>query len=197
MPVMSSVEGAFCRTALWTCFTRRVVLPWALQGRTLRGDVLEVGAGGGGMAEGILRSFPDVQLTVTDLDPAMVDAARQRLARFDDVTVIEADSTDLPFVDASFDVLVSFLMLHHVLDWPRALAEARRVLRPGGVLVGYDLEDTWLTRLVHRADRSAYRLVSNGDLSAGLADAGLIAGRPRRCWHGQAQRFLAHKPRRP
>jgi ubiquinone/menaquinone biosynthesis C-methylase UbiE len=51
-------------------------------------------------------------------------------------------------------------MLHHVIDWPAALDEVARVLRPGGVFVGYDLTNTMLARLIHQADRSPYRLLA-------------------------------------
>lgn len=40
MPVMSAIEGAFCRSAPWQLLARRAVLPWALGGRELAGDVL-------------------------------------------------------------------------------------------------------------------------------------------------------------
>ncbi|GGS31365.1 class I SAM-dependent methyltransferase [Actinokineospora fastidiosa] len=45
---------------------------------------------------------------------------------------------DLPFPDASVDLLVSSLSLHHWVDHAKAAAEARRVLRPGGRLLAYD-----------------------------------------------------------
>jgi hypothetical protein len=63
MPVMSLVEQTFCRSAPWRAFARRAVLPWALSGTPLAGDVLELGAGSGAMAEGMLRSHPRISLT--------------------------------------------------------------------------------------------------------------------------------------
>ena len=49
----------------------------------------------------------------------------------DRARVRRADATDLPFPDDTFDAVVSFIMLHHVIDWEAAVAEAIRVLRPG------------------------------------------------------------------
>src|SRR5918999_810087 len=142
MPTMSKVEQAFCRGTPWRVVTQRVVLPWALQGVRPRGHVLEIGGGGGAMAAALLADFDDVRLTVTDVDPSMVGVARRRLALHGDrVRVEEADATALPFADGTFDGVLSFIMLHHVLAWERALAEAVRVLRPGGALIGYDLLD--------------------------------------------------------
>jgi ubiquinone/menaquinone biosynthesis C-methylase UbiE len=127
--------------------------------------VLEIGGGDGSMAEALLQRAPDVSLTVTDYDPRMLDAARRRLARFGARVRVEwADATRLRFANDSFDVVLSFIMLHHVVEWERAVAEAVRVLKSGGVLLGYDLTNTPLTRLSHTLDRSVARPLSLGEL---------------------------------
>ena len=98
MPVMSRFEAAWCRSAPWRALARRVVLPWALQGRRPSGHVLEIGAGSGAMAAELLAVCPDITMTVTDVDPAMVDAAAARLRTFGErATVQVADATTLPF----------------------------------------------------------------------------------------------------
>jgi len=194
MPIMSAVEQMFCRSAPWRLFARRAVLPWALSGTQLTGDVLELGAGSGAMAEGIVRSHPDVRLTATDIDPAMVRMARRRLAGLDGVTVRQADVTDLPFEDDSFDGVTSYLMLHHVIGWPAALAEAARVLRPGGYFVGYDFTDTVFARLIHKADRSPHRILAADELRNGLAAAGFEDVTVRASYQNHVMRFRARRP---
>ena len=169
MPVMSAVESAFCRSGPWRSFARRRVLPWTLDGLELRGDVLEIGGGSGAMAEGVTRMFPDVRLTVTDVDEAMVAGASIRLSKHQNVVVERADVTALPYLAESFDVVATYLMLHHVIDWQDALSEAARVLRPGGMLIGYDLTDTRAARLIHRADGSPHRILAPDELREGLA----------------------------
>lgn len=123
MPVMSAVESAFCRSGPWRSFARRRVLPWTLDGLELWGDVLEIGGGSGAMAEGVTRLFPEVRLTVTDVDEAMVAGASIRLATHRNVVVERADVTSLPHLAGSFDVVTTYLMLHHVIDWQDALSE--------------------------------------------------------------------------
>lgn len=172
MPVMSAVESAFCRSAPWRSFARQRVLPWTLDGLTLWGDVLEIGGGIGAMADGVAERFPDVRLTVTDVDEAMVAGARIRLAKHENVVAERADVTALPYAAGRFDVVTSYLMLHHVIRWLDALSEAARVLRPGGMFVGYDLTNTGAARFVHRVDGSAHRIISPEELRAGLAGAG-------------------------
>lgn len=172
MPVMSVIERAVCRSSPWCSFAVRRVLPWALDGQVLSGEILEVGGGSGAMAAGMAAMAPDVRLTVTDLDEAMVDTARTRLARYPNVAVQRANVTELPFAAARFDVVTSYLMLHHVVHWPEALAEIARVLKPGGALVGFDITDTRLARFVHTVDRSPHRILAADELAQGLTSAG-------------------------
>jgi ubiquinone/menaquinone biosynthesis C-methylase UbiE len=129
------------------------------------GDVLEVGAGSGAMAAELLARYDQPTMTVTDFDPAMVEAASIRLGRFGDrVTVRQADATALPFPDRSFDAVLAWVMLHHTVRWETALAECVRVLRPGGHVVGYDLLATRPLRLLHRRDGAELRLMRVDEL---------------------------------
>ncbi|MBN9375699.1 MAG: class I SAM-dependent methyltransferase [Cellulomonas sp.] len=191
MPVMSAVEATFCRSALWRSFAGRRVLPWVLADHLLTGEVLEIGGGVGAMAAETARRFPITRLTVIDVDPVMVEVARSRLARFGNVTVARADVTNLPFEPASFDAVTSYLMLHHVIDWTEALTQIAQVLRPGGALIGYDLTDTRLARVVHRADGSPHRILTPAELADGLALAGFAQITIGLSWHGHLMRFHA------
>jgi ubiquinone/menaquinone biosynthesis C-methylase UbiE len=194
MPSMSGVEKAFCRSGPWQSFTRRVVLPWAMQSIHPHGALLELGGGSGAMAQETLRRFPDLRLTVTDIDPAMVTAARRRLGQTANAAVEEADMTDLPFADESFDVVASYLMLHHVINWKQAVSEAARVLRPGGILIGYDLADTRLAEWIHWADRSPHQLIASEKFAPALTEAGLDAVNVRQALGRHVVRFAARKP---
>jgi ubiquinone/menaquinone biosynthesis C-methylase UbiE len=171
MPVMSKVERAFCCGALWRTSAGTVVrsLPAAVLGH----DVLEIGSGNGAIAEQLAREHPDATVTATDLDPVMVSAATDRLRHVPNTSLRTADATALPFPDACFDSVVSCLMLHHVIDWEATLREATRVLRPGGVFVGYDIVRTPLATVLHQIDRSPFRLFAPDEFITQCADAGL------------------------
>ena len=81
-------------------FAGRVVLPWALHGRSVGTDVLELGRGSGAMAAELLRRESSIGLTVADVDPAMVAAANRRLAPLGDrARFVVPDATDLSFRD--------------------------------------------------------------------------------------------------
>jgi ubiquinone/menaquinone biosynthesis C-methylase UbiE len=99
----------------------------------LEGAVLEIGAGTGASFE----HYPvTVRVTGTEPDPFMLERARHRLEQLGLTNIVlqPAPAEQLPFDDASFDHVVSTLVLCTVRDQPRALAEAKRVLRPGGTL---------------------------------------------------------------
>ena len=171
MPTMSRFEAAFCRSRPWKAFAGNVVLPWSRRGFDPHGHVLEVGAGSGAMAAELLAHHRDVRMTVTDFDDDMVHAASARLAEYGGrVTVRQADATALPFPDASFDVVLSWIMLHHTVEWEKALAEAVRVVRPGGHVVGYDLLSTTPLRLLHQAEGARFRMMRFGQLRAVVRD---------------------------
>jgi ubiquinone/menaquinone biosynthesis C-methylase UbiE len=194
MPAMSRFESAFCRGAGWRAFTGRVVLPWALQGERLGGEVLEIGGGSGAMAARLLATHPTLRITVTDYDRAMVAVARTRLAPFADrADVQQADATRLPFPNGRFDAVLSFIMLHHVIDWEAAAGEAVRVLRPGGVLVGYDLVASRLARWLHQAEGAGHRLMTLGQLRDRLGDLPTEMITVRAGLAGLVVRFRARK----
>ncbi|GAA3514715.1 class I SAM-dependent methyltransferase [Georgenia daeguensis] len=196
MPTMSFLEASFCRSTPWRLLARRIV-PWATQNLPLAGDVLEIGGGSGTMAEQIVRNNSQVRITTTDIDPAMVVRAREHLAEFPSAQVRQADATRLPFDDESFDAVVSFLMLHHIVDWEQAVAEAARVLRPGGQFVGYDLVASRASSLLHVADRSPHRLIDPKAFTSSLRQNGLELLSLKYSLRGGVFRFLAGQNIRP
>ena len=191
MPKMSRVETAFCQSAAWGHFTGAVVLPWALQGHELHGDVLELGAGSGANAAALVQQAPGIRLTATDVDEDMVAHARSRFSS-PGLRVEQADATALPFENSSFDFVLSFLMLHHVRNWQGAIMEAARVLRTGGMLIGYDLTASPVAKLVHVVDRSPHRLVQPVELTAAVRQADLNISLRTGLVH-QVMRFRARK----
>jgi SAM-dependent methyltransferase len=141
-----------CGSGRWRRRLERRLLPWALQGVELGDDVLEVGPGPGTTTD-LLRSHTR-RLTALEADAAAAAALRERLGGTG-VCVVHGDGAAMPFADGSFSGVVAFTMLHHVPTaalQDRLLAEARRVLRPGGVFAGFDGVGSFLFRLIHLGD---------------------------------------------
>jgi len=174
------------------------VLPWALGATELEGEVLELGSGSGANATELLERYPSIRITATDVDPAMLASARRCLRSFGDrVDVREGDATALPFPDAGFDGVVSLIMLHHVIDWERALAESVRVLRPGGLVAGYDIVRSAPARALHRIDRAPHRLATAAALRGRMAELALVDIRVESRLGGLVARFSARRPLDP
>ena len=98
------------------------------------GDVLEIGGGTG--ANLSYYGAGVESLTITEPErPMLKRLERKARERNSHATILRAPAEDLPFEDASFDTVVSTLVLCGVDDQPRAVRELRRVLRPGGRLI--------------------------------------------------------------
>jgi ubiquinone/menaquinone biosynthesis C-methylase UbiE len=97
------------------------------------GKVLEIGAGTG---LNLPLYGPSVELTMTEPDPPMLKRLQRKVReQAPAVKVLRAPAEDIPFEDATFDTVVSTLVLCGVDDQPRALREIRRLLRPGGTFL--------------------------------------------------------------
>jgi ubiquinone/menaquinone biosynthesis C-methylase UbiE len=96
---------------------------------------LEIGAGTGYFSLNLLRAGVVAEATCTDISPGMLrtlEANAQRLGL--EVRTAACDAAELPFEDASFDLIFGHAVLHHLPDLAGAFAEFARVLRPGGTL---------------------------------------------------------------
>jgi SAM-dependent methyltransferase len=80
--------------------------------------------------------------------PAMLALARRRLGDDANLQVSEL-GRPLPFPDGAFDDVTASLVLHYLEDWGPALAELRRVLRPGGRLI-VSVDHPFVTNMMHR-----------------------------------------------
>lgn len=142
------------------------------------GDVLDVGSGDGAAA-GYLAPYCR-SLTCIDLNPRMVEAAKERLARHPNVRTDVADVHDLPFPSSSFDAVLLFHTLTYAERPPRALEECARVLRNGGRLVvlaldAHDRRDVtapYGERHAGFAPRALSRLLTRAGLTVTFSEIG-------------------------
>lgn len=97
----------------------------------VRGRLLDIGCGGGGMTQALHHYRPDLEVWGLDFSQGSVALA----SREDDgVRYCLGDAYRLPFDDSRFDGVVVFDFLEHLDDPARVLSEVRRVLVPGGIL---------------------------------------------------------------
>ena len=94
-------------------------------------QILETAAGTGVVTQALHRVLPDAEIVATDLNEPMLEEAARRV-HAPGVRFQAADALDLPFEDASFDLVVCQFGVMFYPDKVRGNAEARRVLRQGG-----------------------------------------------------------------
>jgi ubiquinone/menaquinone biosynthesis C-methylase UbiE len=147
-------------------------------------EVLDVGCGTGTLAIAAARAAPGVSVTGLDADPAILARARKKAAGAGlQIAFDEAMSTELPYPDASFDLVLSTLFFHHLPDEGKrqTAAELVRVLRPGGRVVVGDLGRPH-DPVMRAAVRTTVQLLDGttttalnvrGELPAVLSDGGL------------------------
>ncbi|MDG2022042.1 MAG: methyltransferase domain-containing protein [Phycisphaerales bacterium] len=108
--------------------------------------VADLGCGTGDAAE---RLAPVVaEVIAVDREASMLDASKKRLREFDNIRFLQGDLMDLPLEAQSVDAAVMMLVLHHLSEPAKALLEAAKALRPGGVVLVVDM-------VAH--DRETYR----------------------------------------
>ena len=96
-------------------------------------EVLECACGTGAISAAIAPAC--ARLVATDYSEGMLRRARTKLAACGNVLVEKADITALPYEDDSFDAAVAGNVLHLLPEPADALAELRRVVRPGGMII--------------------------------------------------------------
>jgi len=133
---VNSNHDQLCGSPEWAAYIQDEVLPAVTAGVDLGQEMLEVGPGPGAATGWLCQRVR--RLTALERDEP---AAAALAAKFPGVRVTVGDATRMSYPDCSFDSVGSFTMLHHVPTTAlqnQILAEALRVLRPGGVLVGSD-----------------------------------------------------------
>ena len=103
---------------------------------TANAQVLEIGPGSGYYSVEAARRIPDGRLTLLDVQPEMLAKSADKLkaAGMSNFVTQQADGQSLPFEDASFDAIFMVTVFGEIEGRDPFLTEARRVLRPNGVL---------------------------------------------------------------
>jgi ubiquinone/menaquinone biosynthesis C-methylase UbiE len=98
-----------------------------------RGLSLEIGVGTGRIALPLAER--GIDLVGVDLSQTMLSRLVAKVGGKSPVGLVTADATNMPLADSSVGAVVGCHVLHLISDWPRALGEVRRVLRPSGLLL--------------------------------------------------------------
>lgn len=107
--------------------------------------ILDVGSASGRMANEISKIFPGAQITGIDAYKKAVDYGKKT---YPQIKFLVADAHKLPFRANSFDLIVCYEVIEHLVDPLKALKEMKRVLRKDGVAIVAMDSGNWLFRVV-------------------------------------------------
>lgn len=142
--------------------------------------VLDIGCGTGTLAVLIKRLHPRVEVTGLDPDPRALARAARKATRANIAVRLERGfAQSLPFGDAAFDRVFSSMMFHHLGrdQRPAALAEVRRVLKPGGRLEFLDFAGGTHNLLAQIVHGRALNASAEDRLLRRMAESGLVEAR--------------------
>ena len=135
---MNENHARLCPSPEWAAVIQEEILPSLTEHTDLGEDMLEIGPGPGAATEWLRHRVK--RLTALEVEPEAAAKLADTYAG-SNVEVVIGDAAELGYPDESFDSVGTFTMLHHVPTLAlqnKILAEAFRVLRPGGVLIGSD-----------------------------------------------------------
>ena len=135
---MNSNHAKLMPSPQWAAHIQDEVLPQATAGVELGTDLLELGPGPGAATDWLRHRVSRLVAVEQEDEAAALLAARYAGTN---VEVVSGDAAALGYPDASFDTVATCTMLHHVPTralQDKVLAEAFRVLRPGGTFLGSD-----------------------------------------------------------
>ena len=163
-------------------------------GQTIHGRTLQVACVYGNLTPRLLaRLAPDASLEVVDILPIQLQNLGAKLPADDRVTLTQSDSSAMPLADASVDQVLLFFLLHEQPEDVRrgTLAEAMRVVKPGGkiVIVDYHRPSAWhplrllMRQVFHKLEPFAMDLW-NHEIQSFLAEGTQPKTVQKRTWFG-------------
>ncbi|HQU26685.1 MAG TPA: class I SAM-dependent methyltransferase [Acidimicrobiales bacterium] len=188
---MNENHAQLCPSPEWAALIHDEVLPALVALADLGEEMLELGPGPGAATDWLRHRVG--HLVALESDPVAAARLRERLGSTN-VEVLTGDATDTALAAESFDAVGAFTMLHHVATFEgqqRVLAEAYRVLRPGGAFLGSDSLASDGLHHFHEGD--TYNPVEPSSFLVRLRAAGF---RRVTVMVGDDLRFVAHKARR-
>ena len=142
--------------------------------------ILELGSGPAYFWKENINRIPEGwNITLSDFSSGMVDAAWRNLVvtgrafRFKEI-----DAQSIPFEDETFDAVIANHMLYHVPDRPKAIAEIKRVLKPGGRLIATTVGENHMKEVMNWFTRAQVGEIGESFASPFTLESGLEELRP-------------------
>jgi ubiquinone/menaquinone biosynthesis C-methylase UbiE len=144
--MISGIEKFYCKSRLhayiWKYLANKL-FPIFIPYFPPSASILEIGTGQGLGAIFLAEKLKDSSFVAVDYESDMVETAIWNVNNRglqDRIRVEWGDAVSLNFQDSSFDAVISITVLHHVPGYKKAIAEAARVLKRGGIFMIVDLD---------------------------------------------------------
>ena len=134
-------------------------------------NYLEVGCGNGHTCKYLARKYHLI-VTGTDVDPEMIQFAKENIDDMPSIRFLEMDATEMPFEDNEFDIVLSFGVMHHIGAWEKALEEISRVLKRKGFLIFGDIAYSRFATRIFRPIVKSYGVYTINDITHCLKSNG-------------------------
>lgn len=131
-PESSSIRGRLADFRAWTAYRH-----WRKRLENLFNDhnhisILESGCGPGFLSKNLKKWFPKADITLTDYEPTLLERSREETNL---LNIFQCDSEALPFDSDTFDLVISFHMIEHLVNPDNFISEAYRVLKPNSYFI--------------------------------------------------------------
>lgn len=178
---------------------RDELLSRAMEIRTERTRILDLGCGTGAASVALKKHFRGAQVVALDVAPGMAARARGRSRLWRRIDTVVADAHHLPFAEGRFDLVFTNLMLQWSDDVDRLLSQVRAVIKPGGLLLASTFGPETLQELRMAwaaADEGVHvnRFLDMPDMGVALGKAGFlepVMDNDRLChWHADVRALM-------
>jgi ubiquinone/menaquinone biosynthesis C-methylase UbiE len=126
-------------------------------------NVLEIGCGVGMLCDHLSQMY-DMNVFGIDADPEQIKIAKKHYSNNRKLSFSVKTATNLLFDNSSFDMILSFKVLHHISDWEIVLKETNRVLRSKGIFVFSDFSYAPFCKKILKPFAKNYGVYTIGDI---------------------------------
>jgi ubiquinone/menaquinone biosynthesis C-methylase UbiE len=122
--------------------------------------MIDLGAADGRMLDSLQQKYTKARCVGVEYSRDLVDFAK---AKYPHLEIVRGDAQSLNFPDTSFDVVIAAALIEHVPDPAKIICEAKRILRPGGILILTSPDPFWghLAALVGHIKKGQHKTLMN------------------------------------
>ncbi len=146
-------------------------------------DALELGCGIGVVSAFLTETY-GWNVYGADFDPEQIEIARKINPESDCLHYSVEDAAHLNFKDASFDLVLSQMVFHHIPEWEAAVREIARALRPQGYFIWQDFAFSRAIKAVFRPITKNYGLYTFDEIKSAFSANGFDTRSYERATHG-------------